>query len=171
VSILVKIDLSQDFDYRERTKKARALMQRSGVDCLYLTAGRNQQYFAGAGYRTGWPNWLSCYILPLEGEAIRVTTPLLEKTIFSSKREILGKQVFTYTDGDEAKARRLLAQALKELKVNKGTIGFAEEMRVTDFLLLREVAPKATLVNVSDTILDPIRMIKDEIETRARIHH
>jgi Xaa-Pro aminopeptidase len=161
---LAKIDLSQGFDYKGRTKKAKVLMQRYGVDCLYLTAGRNQQYFAGAGYRTGWPNWLSCYILPFEGESIRVTTPLLEKTIFSSKREILGKQVYTYTDGDEAKARSLLTQALKELKANKGTIGFAEEMRVTDYLLLRDVAPEATLVNVSDTILDPIRIIKDNVE-------
>jgi Xaa-Pro aminopeptidase len=158
------MDLTQEFDYEGRTRKARILMQTQGVDCLYLTAGRNQQYFAGAGYRTGWPNWLSCYILPLDGEALRVTTPLLEKTIFSSTREILGTKVYTYTDGDEVKARSLLRQALQELKVNRGTIGFAEEMRATDYLLLRDAAPDATLVNVSETILDPIRMIKDDLE-------
>jgi Xaa-Pro aminopeptidase len=162
--MVVKTELRQDFDYQGRTRKVRILMQKHGIDCLYLTAGRNQQYFAGAGYRTGWPNWLSCYILPLDDEALRVTTPLLEKTIFSSPREILGTKVYTYTDGDEAKARSLLRQALQELNVRTGTIGFAEEMRATDYLLLRDAAPDATLVNVSDTILDPIRMIKDDLE-------
>lgn len=154
-----------DFDYEGRAEKARDLMQKQGIDCLYLLAGRNQLYFSGySAFGAGWPTWLSPYLLPLEGEPVRVTTPMFEDIINTVSGKVLGKKLYLYTDGDEAMARKQLKQALKDLKVDKGTIGVEEEMRHTDYELLREVTPDVKIKNVSEEVLDPIRMIKDDLE-------
>jgi Xaa-Pro dipeptidase len=140
-------------------------MQKQGIDCLYLIAGRNQRYFSGySAFGAGWPTWLSPYILPLEGEPVRVTTPMFEDIIETATGEILGKKLYLYTDGDVDMAKKQLKQSLVDLKVRNGTIGIEDEMRHTDYELLREMAPDATIKNVSEEVLDPIRMIKDELE-------
>lgn len=154
------------YDFRARTEKARDLMQKHGVDCLYLLPGRNQTYFSGAFFRpyAGWPCWLTPYVLPLEGEPIRVTTKMFESIVSSMPGNILGKRFYTYVDGDEATARKQLQQGLRDLKVERGIIGVEEEIRQTDYELLRSAAPEARIEHVSEKILDPIRMIKDELE-------
>jgi Xaa-Pro dipeptidase len=158
------ISINKDFDYEERTKKARNLMQKHEVDCLYLVPGRNQRYFSGYTGWGGWPTRLGSYILPLEGDPVRVTLPMYEGFIKGTPRKVLGKKFYLYTDGDEVTAQNQLKQALKDLKVTRGTIGVEEEMRHTDYLLLTDAAPAATIKNVSKKILDPLRMIKDDLE-------
>jgi Xaa-Pro dipeptidase len=80
--------------------------------------------------------------------------------------KIMGTKLYTYQDGDKENARNQLSKALEELNVDKGTIGVEEEMRHTDYLLLKNAASDATIINVSNTILDPIRMIKDDLEIK-----
>jgi Xaa-Pro aminopeptidase len=82
----------------------------------------------------------------------------------STSRKYLGHKWYIYTDGDEAGARRQLRQAFIDLGVEKGTIGVQESTRYAEYLLLKETALEAKIENVSETILDPIRMIKDEME-------
>ncbi|MEE9510250.1 MAG: aminopeptidase P family N-terminal domain-containing protein, partial [Candidatus Bathyarchaeia archaeon] len=158
------MSVNEEFDYEGRASRARALMQKYEVDCLYLVPGRNQKYFSGYTGWGGWPTRLGSYILPLEGDPVRVTIPMYVGFIMGVPRKILGKKFYLYTDGDEDTAKNQLKQALKDLKVKKGIIGVEEEMRHTDHLLLKEAAPEATIKNVSKIILDPLRMIKDDLE-------
>ena len=158
------MSVNEEFDYEGRASRARALMQKYEVDCLYLVPGRNQKYFSGYTGWGGWPTRLGSYILPLEGDPVRVTIPMYVGFIMGVPRKILGKKFYLYTDGDEDTAKNQLKQALKDLKVKRGIIGVEEEMRHTDHLLLKEAAPEATIKNVSKIILDPLRMIKDDLE-------
>jgi len=139
-------------------------MQEHQVDGIYLIPGRNQSYFSGYTGWGGWPTRLGSYILPLNGDPVRVTLPMYEEFVKGHSGETLGKKFYLYTNGDEKKAKIQLKKALKELKLDKGTIGVEEEIRHTDYLLLKEAAPDATIINVSKTLLDPLRMIKDEQE-------
>lgn len=153
-----------DYDYEARMEKARHLMQRYNVDCLYLVPGRNQRYFSGYSGWGGWPTRLGAYLLPLEGDPVRVTIPMYQGFIQGSPRKILGKKLYLYTDGDTATAQRQVQQVLTDLNVAQGTIGIEDEMRYTDYLLLKTAARNTTIKNISESILDPIRMIKDELE-------
>jgi Xaa-Pro dipeptidase len=158
------MSLNEEFDYEGRVRRARDLMQKYDVDCLYLVPGRNQRYFSGYTGWGGWPTRLGSYLLPLEGDPVRVTIPMYVGFIMGTPRQVLGKTFYLYTDGDEATAKKQVRQALKDLKVERGTIGVEEEMRHTDYLLLNDVAPEATIKNVSQILLDPLRMIKDKQE-------
>lgn len=158
------MSFNEEFDYEGRTRRVRDLMQKNDVDCLYLVPGRNQRYFSGYTGWGGWPTRLGSYLLPLEGDPVRVTIPMYVGFITGTPRQVLGKTFYLYTDGDAATAKNQLWQALKDLKVERGTIGVEEEMRHTDYLLLNDVAPEATITNVSHILLDPLRMIKDKQE-------
>jgi Xaa-Pro aminopeptidase len=80
------------------------------------------------------------------------------------QRHVLGDRLYLYTDGDQAMARKQVQQALHDLKVNAGSIGVEQEIRHTDYQLLKTAVPDASISTVSQTVLDPIRMIKDDEE-------
>jgi Xaa-Pro aminopeptidase len=148
----------------KRTARARNLMQRHEIDCLYLIPGRNQRYFSGYTGWGGWPTRLGAYILPLEGAPVRVTIPMYQGFLNGLQHHVLGHSLYLYTDGDQAMARKQVKQALHDLKVETGSIGVEEEIRHTDYQLLKTAVPDASISTVSQTVLDPIRMIKDDEE-------
>jgi Xaa-Pro aminopeptidase len=139
-------------------------MQHYGIDCLYLVPGRNQRYFSGYSGWGGWPTRLGAYLLPLEGEPIRVTIPMYQGFLNGLQYPVLGRILYLYTDGDQVMARNQVRQALYDLKIETGTLGVEEEIRHTDYQLLKTAGPATTITTVSQTILDPIRMIKDAEE-------
>ena len=148
----------------KRTARARDLMQHHEIDCLYLIPGRNQRYFSGYTGWGGWPTRLGAYILPLEGDPVRVTIPMYQGFLNGLQHFVLGHSLYLYTDGDQAMARKQVKQALRDLKVETGSIGVEEEIRHTDYQLLKTAVPDASISTVSQTVLDPIRMIKDDEE-------
>lgn len=148
----------------KRTARARDLMQRYGIDCLYLIPGRNQRYFSGYTGWGGWPTRLGTYLLPLEGDPVRVTIPMYQGFLNGLQHHVLGHRLYLYTDGDSTMARKQVKQALHDLKAETGTIGVEEEIRYTDYQLLKSAVPAASISTVSQTVLDPIRMIKDAEE-------
>jgi len=147
-----------------RMARARDLMQHYGIDCLYLVPGRNQRYFSGYSGWGGWPTRLGAYLLPLEEDPIRITIPMYQGFLNGLQQPVLGHILYLYTDGDQVRARNQVRQALCDLKMETGTIGVEEEIRHTDYQLLKTAVPTATVSTVSQTILDPIRMIKDSEE-------
>ena len=148
----------------KRTAHARDLMQHQGIDCLYLIPGRNQRYFSGYTGWGGWPTRLGAYILPLEEDPVRVTIPMYQGFLNGLQHHVLGHILYLYTDGDQAMARKQVKQALHDLKIETGSIGVEEEIRHTDYQLLKTAVPDASILTVSQSILDPIRMIKDDEE-------
>ena len=148
----------------KRTARVRDLMQYHEIDCLYLIPGRNQRYFSGYTGWGGWPTRLGAYILPLEGDPVRVTIPMYQGFLNGLQHHVLGHILYLYTDGDPAMARKQVKQALHDLKVETGSIGVEEEIRHTDYQLLKTAVPNASISTVSQSILDPIRMIKDDDE-------
>jgi Xaa-Pro aminopeptidase len=148
----------------KRTARARDLMRHQGIDCLYLIPGRNQCYFSGYTGWGGWPTRLGAYILPLEEDPVRVTIPMYQGFLNGLQHHVLGHILYLYTDGDQAMARKQVKQALHDLKIETGSIGVEEEIRHTDYQLLKTAVPDASILTVSQSILDPIRMIKDDEE-------
>lgn len=156
--------MATDNRLMKRTARVRNLMQHQGIDCLYLIPGRNQRYFSGYTGWGGWPTRLGAYILPLEGDPVRVTIPMYQGFLNGLQHQVLGHILYLYTDGDQVMARKQVKQALHDLKVETGLIGVEEEIRQADYQLLKTVVPDASISTVSQTVLDPIRMIKDDEE-------
>ena len=133
----------------KRTARARDLMQRYGIDCLYLIPGRNQRYFSGYTGWGGWPTRLGTYLLPLEGDPVRVTIPMYQGFLNGLQHHVLGHRLYLYTDGDSTMARKQVKQALHDLKAETGTIGVEEEIRYTDYQLLKTAVPAASISTVT----------------------
>lgn len=153
-----------DFNYRERLRRAQALLPAYQLDGLYLVAGPNMRYFTGfSAYEGGWPVWLSALLLPAAGEPVLIISDM-HFAIYQAQGGSGIKDVRTYMDGQNPAG--LLGDVLRELGLAGGRLGVQDNMWFGDSELIRAAAP-GIQVTSADALLGRLRMVKDaqEIET------
>jgi Xaa-Pro aminopeptidase len=159
------------FDYQDRVSKVRKLMAEKGLDALLVNLWVNQYYLSGMYQHTPWypievidntecpliifresnkePVFLITF---LTGNGVKEGTWV--KDVRFIDREPYGKK----------KWNEYLAEVLKEKGVDKGNIGFEENVVVfSTYSKLKAALPAATLKPASD-VFAAVRLIKDPQE-------
>lgn len=162
-----------DFPLEEcnlRCDKARKMMERDGLDGLFVTGGctfpvPNFRYFTGVQPREGTTNTTHPYVflLPREGEAIAIVRELL---VHDTRRQTWVKDVRGYAFPFPPS---IVKEAIMDLKLGKGRIG-AElgldqrmHMPLQDFQEIKSILPNVEFVDAADIFWE-LRMIKTEAE-------
>jgi len=157
-------------EYAQRTAKARRLMEEQGIDACVFSKAANIVYFSGylttlfdSHFRPFF------FVLPLTGAPVLVVPDLekggAEKTSWVDDVRIWGGSKRCVAPDPIT----LLADVLKELQVEKGTIGLelghGQRLGMTyeQFLDMQKALPDMKLVN-SDGVVWPCRMIKSAAE-------
>jgi len=154
-------------EYKNRVKKARALMQRDGIDLLFLTGDRNYVYFTGHRPITpegtiARPNY---FFLPLDGDPHMMVHDFIEGDASATSWI---ENLSTYASLLEAPVAAL-ADIIRGYSLPGQKIGteLGQEQRigmpVRDFLLLREDLKEFEFVDAAPMLWE-MRMIKSPRE-------
>jgi len=143
----------------QRLEKARALMRRHGLGSILVEPGASLDYFTGVQW---WRSErLIAALIPVEGAPI-VFTPFFEEP---SVRESLGIPAEIRTWDEHEDPLRLVAAALRDLKLAGRPVGIEETVRFFAVDGLRRALPKAEIRSAAPVVRG-CRMIKSPHELR-----
>lgn len=140
-----------------RIERARALMHEAGIDAILIEPGASMTYFTGIQW------WLSerltACILFAKGDAI-IVAPFFEEP---SLRETLAIPAQIHVWQEDESPIALIAAALKERGIARGTMGIEERVRFFVSDGLARHAPDLGIVS-ADAVVRGCRMIKTPAE-------
>jgi Xaa-Pro dipeptidase len=159
---------------QRRIERVRSAMRENGIDALYLTYGPDFQYVTGLEEPVTWRvgrqfgDWITGLVLPLEGEPVLILRPSWLREYESG----LPFEVRVMPDGADPDA--FLAEQVKSLSLDGGTIGVPKMVWAQTLLALQSALPSARFLPLSDAWVDRVRAIKDAdeialLEQAARI--
>jgi Xaa-Pro aminopeptidase len=157
-------------EYDLRSNKARKLMERDGLDGLFVTGGcsfpiQNFRYFTGVQPREGTTNTTHPYVflLPKEGEPIVIVREMLAQ---DTSRQTWVKDIRGYAFPFPP---TMVKEAIIDLNLQKGKIG-AElgldqrmHMPFLDFQEIKNILPEVEFADGADIFWE-LRMIKTKAE-------
>ncbi|HEX8621270.1 MAG TPA: Xaa-Pro peptidase family protein [Allosphingosinicella sp.] len=143
----------------QRLEKARALMRRHGLGAILIEPGASLDYFTGVQW---WRSErLTAALIPVDGAPV-VFTPFFEEP---SVRESLGIPAEIRTWDEHEDPLRLVAAALRQLKLDGRPVGIEETVRFFAVDGLRKALPKVEIRNAAPVVRG-CRMIKSQHELR-----
>ena len=160
-----------DEEYRERVKKAAALLQRDGLDALIVNSTESD--YANVRYFTGyWPLFeRSGAVITAGGDAALLVGP--ESAEFGADRNRLDKTFVlkAYREGADPAYPELKADTFADvframgIHGKKLKIGVASYLDTTVVIMdaIREAFPEAEIIR-ADSIMTELRSIKSEAE-------
>lgn len=151
-------------EYESRWKRTRKLMEREGLDALFITEPLNYHYFSGASPSFSYTR-VTIIVFPRKGEPIILTHEFPEE---STRRETWIKDVRVYRILTKAPFT-LIKEVFEELGLASGRIGaelgFEQRLGLSynDFIRLKQELPRANFVDASH-IFWGLRMKKSKAE-------
>lgn len=143
-------------DFHRRWELARGRAAAKGLTALYVTSGPTFTWLSGfAPYPGGWPDWVSCVVLPVDAEPAIVISRMHAQILDESRCPV--RNVFTYVDGQDP--RGALKQALAATGVKEGVVGLEDHIWFSDVELLGEVAPSLRLRRTP--LFESLRAVKE----------
>jgi Xaa-Pro dipeptidase len=140
-----------------RIARAQSLMRRLGLGAILIEPGASLTYFTGV--RWGRSERLTGAVIPAQGEAI-VVTPFFEEP---SVRESLAIPADLRTWQEDEDPLKLVAQALRDRKVQGRPVGIEETVRFFAVDGLRKALPGARIVSGAPVVRG-CRMYKSPAE-------
>jgi Xaa-Pro dipeptidase len=141
----------------QRIAKAQQLMRRHGLGSVLIEPGASLDYFTGVRWSRS--ERLTAALLPVEGKPI-VFTPFFEEP---SVRESLAVPAEVRTWVEHEDPLKLVAGALRDLKLATRPIGVDETIRFFIVDSLRKALPRADIRNAAPVVRG-CRMIKSPAE-------
>jgi len=151
-------------EYESRWRRARELMEKDGLDALFITEPLNYHYFSGASPSFSYTR-CTIIVFPREEKPVIIAHEFVEE---STRRETWIEDVSIYRNLTEAPFA-LIKEVFEELGLTGKKIGaeFGYEQRLgltyNDFLKLKQELPRANFVDASH-IFWKLRMIKSKAE-------
>lgn len=153
-------NINNSFDFEARARNAQKLMQREGLDALYVTSGPNMTYFSGfSTYEAGWPIWLSVLLLPSEGDPLFLMNEM-HRDIFHHKSSWIA-DVRTHKDGGDVVSE--IREAIEDKGLSRAKIGVEGKFWFGDLELVNAAAPAAQLRS-ANSLFDELRRRKEPSE-------
>jgi len=155
-------------NYEQRIQKARAQMERLGIDLLYLAPGANAQYLSG--WRRNRPHfgnvnypggWVQGLFLGLRHEPI-LAVPRMVAEFDLEPTTSLDVRVLP----DQGDPEAFLGDLLRGFEPRLGAIAIENRAWSEQALALRRVRPDVELRLASDVIA-PLRMVKEPEEVEV----
>src|SRR5437773_1640079 len=158
--------------YSDRINRARAVMERLGIDLLYLAPGANAQYLTG--WRRNRPHfgnvnypggWIQGLVLGLRGDPIlAVPRMVADYDLEPATRDHLDVRVLP----DRGDPTAFLNGMLAEFEPRLGAIALENRAWSEQVLALRQVRPDLEL-RLASEVVAPLRMVKEaeELDTLA----
>ncbi len=141
----------------QRLEKARALMRRHGLGAILVEPGASLDYFTGVQW---WRSErLTAALIPVDGDPI-IFTPFFEEP---SVRESLGIPAEIRTWDEHEDPLRLVAGALRDLKLAGRPVGIEETVRFFAVDGLRRALPRVEIRSAAPVVRG-CRMIKSPHE-------
>ncbi|HEX8584666.1 MAG TPA: Xaa-Pro peptidase family protein [Allosphingosinicella sp.] len=140
-----------------RIAKAQRLMRQHGLGAILIEPGASLVYFTGVRWSRS--ERLTAALIPVEGDTI-VFTPFFEEP---SVRESLAIPATVRTWMEHEDPLKLVAGALKDLKLQAKPIGVEETVRFFAVDGLRKALPRADIRNAAPVVRG-CRMIKSPAE-------
>ena len=140
-----------------RIAKVQRLMRAEGLGAILIEPGASLDYFTGVKWRRS--ERLTAALIPAEGEAI-IFTPFFEEP---SVRESLAVPAEVRTWVEHEDPLRLVAQALRDRKLQGRPVGIEETVRFFAVDGLRKAMPRISLRNAAP-VVRACRMIKSPAE-------
>lgn len=153
-------------DFGRRFSRARALAAEAGLVGFYVGAGPNFRWLTGeAAHPGGWPLWLSCVVVPTEGEPAMAISRMHAEIFDVDGCPI--RRVFTYVDGDDPTPS--LRSAFEAAGLSSGPLGVDDSVWFGDVDLLSATFPRLELRR-APSLFERLRAVKDadEIEHLRR---
>jgi Xaa-Pro aminopeptidase len=142
--------------YAARWTRARQRSAAAGFDGLYLTTGPTFTWLSGySPYPGGWPDFLSCVLLPLDRDPVMLISAMHAEILDRSTCAI--EQVFTYTDGDDPLP--VLRAAFAAAGLDRARLAVEDQIWLSDAELAASAAPSAQLVR--SELFEGLRAVKD----------
>jgi Xaa-Pro aminopeptidase len=146
-------------DYTRRFERARARAAEEDLDGLYVTAGSTFRWLSGfAPYPGGWPDFLSCLVVPLDREPVMVLSAM-HAEIFDPEASPVAR-VLTYDDGEDPDAT--LRAAFAACGLRRGRLAVEDSIWLSDVELVDAVMPDVELLRSS--LYGGLRAVKDASE-------
>lgn len=143
----------------QRLAKARALMRRNGLGAILIEPGASLDYFTGVQW---WRSErLTAALIPVEGDPV-IFTPFFEEP---SVRESLAIPAGIRTWDEHEDPLRLVAGALRDLKLAGRPVGIEETVRFFAVDGLRKALPRVDIRSAAPVVRG-CRMIKSPHELR-----
>jgi Xaa-Pro dipeptidase len=154
--------------FADRISRARAAMERLGIDLLYLAPGANAQYLSG--WKRNRPHfgninypggWIQGLFVGLRGDPI-LAVPRMVADFDLEPRMDLEVRVLP----DTGEPTTFLNSLLGEFEPRLGAIGVENRAWSEQVLALRQVRPDLE-IRLASEVLAPLRMVKEpeELET------
>ncbi len=160
-----------DAEFQHRLSTLRERMDRLGISAAVCTSVHNIVYLSGFWYVMPYGRY-AAVVVPLKGEPV-IITPAIEAGRVRDFTWFGDIRVYTDTENTMEGTVRLAKDVLQENGVSEGTIGVEEDsIPLALWKVLRDALPKASLVDVSDTI-EAMRMVKsrEEIDLTRQLAH
>jgi Xaa-Pro aminopeptidase len=155
-------------DYANRIERARAQMERLGIDLLYLAPGANAQYLSG--WRRNRPHfgnvnypggWIQGLLLGLDRGPI-LAVPRMVADFDLEPNTALDVRVLP----DRGDPKEFLDGLLREFEPRLGAIAIENRAWSEQLLALRQVRPDVEQ-RLASEVVAPLRMVKDPEELEA----
>ncbi len=143
--------------YASRIDRARAEMNKDGLD--YLVVGPGSDLFYLTGYNAHLSERLNLLVIGRDGSA-NMVVPVLEAPLYAGRESLAPTKTWTETE----KPADLVASILGDAKGK--TIGVADQLWSVFLLRLQESVKGASWVTGND-VMRNLRMIKDDKEIEA----
>jgi Xaa-Pro aminopeptidase len=155
-------------NYAERVARARAQMERLGIDLLYLAPGANAQYLSG--WRRNRPHfgnvnypggWVQGLLLGLDRGPL-LAVPRMVADFDLEPENSLDLRVLP----DQGDPRAFLDGLLREFEPRLGAVAIENRAWSEQTLALRQVRPDVEQ-QLASAVLAPLRMVKEPEELTA----
>jgi len=123
-------------EFNDRIEKAQTIMQREGINAIYLNAGTNLYYFTGMRWGAG--ERMVGAILPAQGE-LQFIAPRFEQDTINEFMQVQGP--LHCWDEHESPAQ-LFGEILAKLDITDGTVGIDEATAFFMFNNIRHAHPQ-----------------------------
>lgn len=163
-----------DHEYKERVKRAAAILQRKGLDAMIVNSTESD--YANARYFSGfWPLFERCGVaISAAGDAALLVGP--ESGEFGKDRNKLDKLFVlkAYREGANPEYPELKADTFQDVFKSLGITGQELKIGVASYLdtsvtimeAIKDAFPKAQIVDAGDIMVE-LRSIKSENEIRC----
>ena len=144
--------------FEERIASLKKAGKKTGHDAFLVTSEKNMRYFAG--FSTSSADRFAGIIVPVETGVPTVIVPKLEET--KAKKSPL-KEIRTYSDSQSPAP--LLNKAIRDLRLQKASLGIEGTLPFKFYQMLSAASPKTTMEDASN-LFSQLRCVKSEQELR-----
>lgn len=144
-------------EYLARIETAQAIMQKQGIQAVYLNAGTNLYYFTGMSWRAS--ERMVGAILPAQGE-LQFIAPAFEQDTINEFMVVPGT---IHCWQEHESPAQLCVQILQQLKVTTGKVAIDESTAFFIFNNLRQAAPQFEYIDAK-IVTAGCRQLKSKAE-------